>query len=260
MLAQSRESCLPREWLIIGACFIGTLVVFGISYSFGVFFDRILAEFHRSRGTTSLVFSIHTFVLYFGAVIVGLLVEKYGPRHLLLFGTFLLGAGLFAAGQSQSLSQVIAFYSIVASFGLSNIYVVSYTTVPKWFDKRRGFATGIATSGLGVGMLFISPASAKLISLFGWRTAFLVLSISVIIPLSIAALMISSPPNTESNLTARPGRGQLNKQSSQPQRILSIIRTRPFVLLFIGWVFIYSTLYVVFSQLVVYVSGIGLPQ
>lgn len=87
-------SDLYYGWVVVAACFLGTFAVFGLSYSFSVFFEQMLEEFDYSRGITSVAFGVQTVTLYIGAVFVGVLVDRYGTRRLMLSGTVLLCLGL----------------------------------------------------------------------------------------------------------------------------------------------------------------------
>lgn len=86
----AHEGRIYYGWVVVGACFLGSFVVFGLSYSFGVFFERMLAEFGRSRGVTSVAFGAQALMLYLGAVVIGVLVDRYGTRRMLAVGAAVL--------------------------------------------------------------------------------------------------------------------------------------------------------------------------
>lgn len=112
-------------------------VVFGLSYSFGVFFERMLAEFGRSRGATSVTFGAQSLMLYLGAVGIGMLVDRYGTRRMLAVGAAVLSFGLVWTSRVESLLTLVVAYGVVTGLGLSVVFVVSYATVPRWFDRRQ---------------------------------------------------------------------------------------------------------------------------
>ncbi|MFC7008340.1 hypothetical protein [Halalkalicoccus salilacus] len=80
------EERIYYGWVVVGACFLGSFVVFGLSYSFGVFFEAILTEFGHPRGVTSVAFGVQSLMLYLGAVGIGVLVDRYGTRRMLALG------------------------------------------------------------------------------------------------------------------------------------------------------------------------------
>ncbi|WP_129113472.1 MFS transporter [Halegenticoccus tardaugens] len=266
MYPWTRRSDVYYGWFVVGACFLGSLVVFGLSYSFGVFFDRMLVEFGRSRGETSLVFGVQTFVMYFGAAVIGGFVDRYGTRRLLLCGMGFLGGGLAGVAVSTSFSQVVFFYGVVASIGLSVIYVVAFATVPRWFGRRRGFAGGVASSGTGVGMLLATPAASVFVAAVGWRRTYALFLVVSFALLAVAVSFIAdSPRRLDIDATREFPDGLVADRRAvswrtQLREAVAVARTPSFLLVFLGWVCIYATLYVVFAHLVVYTAGVGMAR
>lgn len=246
-------------WGVVGACFIGSMVTYGISYSFGVFFDPIAETFDASRGNTSLIFSIHTFVMYGSAVVVGVLIDRYGVRNLTVLGAGLIGSGLGLSSQVTSLFGLIMTYGVIVSAGLGIIYIISYATIPRWFERRRGLAGGIASSGLGVGVLVIAPGAAILIGFFGWRTAYLLVAVVMTFLLLVVALLIADEPEKNEVIENEFILDQsTNLENSFLTEAKHALLTPSFQLLLIGWILIYSTLFAVFVNLPVHTGDIGL--
>lgn len=250
-------------WIVVFACFLGTFVVFGLSYSFGVFFERMIDEFGYSRGATSLAFGVQTLSLYVGASVIGAFVDRYGTRRMLVVGTVLLCAGLLLTSQSTSLVTLVFAYGIVMGLGMSVVYVVSYATVPRWFDRRQGFAAGVASAGLGVGMLVVAPGASWLVDIVGWRDAFLVLTAGTAVLLALMTLLIRDDPATAGRnpptdeFERQPDSEDARSWREQYEAVRTIALKPSFLLLFGGWVLIYTTLYVVFAHLVVHGVDLG---
>ncbi len=251
-------------WIVVLACFLGTFVVFGLSYSFGVFLDRMLEEFGRSRGATTVAFGVQTLLIYVGAVAVGVFVDRHGARRTLLAAAVIVPLGLVLTSRATSLLAVVVAFGVVTGFGLSLVYVVSYATVPRWFDRRLGLAGGVASSGLGVGMLVVAPASSRLIDRVGWRTAFLLLAGVAAVVLVVAAFLIRDEPAPESAPASEFPDGFDGAASHSLRATLThlsaVARSGPFLLVVVGWVLIYATLYVVFVHLVVHATDVGLTR
>ncbi|WP_227377880.1 MFS transporter [Haladaptatus halobius] len=266
MYSRITQSDVYYGWFVVGACFLGSLVVFGISYSFGVFFDRMLIEFGRSRGETSLVFGVQTFVMYVGAAVIGGFVDRYGTRRLLLGAMGLLAVGLGGVALSTSFVQVMLFYGVVTSLGLSIVYVVAFATVPRWFGRRRGFAGGLASAGTGVGMLLATPAASTLIVAIGWRSTYALFLIVALALLAIAVTVIAGDPHQlDIDATGEFPDGLVTERRmtswrDQLRETVGVARTPSFLLVLLGWVGIYATLYVVFAHLVVYTTDAGMGR
>ncbi|MDL5361104.1 MFS transporter [Halalkalicoccus sp. NIPERK01] len=251
-------------WVVVAACFLGSFVVFGLSYSFGVFFEPILEEFGRSRGVTSVAFGVQSLMLYLGAVAIGVLVDRYGTRRMLAVGTVVLGLGLAGTSQARSLPALVFTYGVVTGLGMSVLFVVSYATVPRWFDRRQGLAGGLASAGLGMGMVVVAPAADALIVRLGWRSALLVLAACSVALLVVATAAIRDEPAPEQvpdrefagGFDASP-RVDLHERLAE---VRTIARSPAFLAQFVGWLLIYTTLYVVLSHLVVHIVDLGLSR
>jgi OFA family oxalate/formate antiporter-like MFS transporter len=247
-------------WVVVAACFTAAFVVFGIAYSFGVFFTEMLAAFGRSRGATSFVFSVHTLVMYTGAALVGSLVVSVGVRRSMAVGTVLYAAGLLATTRAGSVPALYVTYGVVTALGMGTLFVVAYGTVPRWFDRRRGLAMGITTVGIGAGMVVVPAVSQRLITLVGWRTAFLALVGPFTLFLLGATYVIRDhPDDVGADVTREFTDGQpAPPAESQRDAVRAFLGQPAFALLFVGWVLVFATLYVLFGHVAAYTSDIGL--
>jgi OFA family oxalate/formate antiporter-like MFS transporter len=160
---------------VVAAAFTVTFVGFGSAYTFSAFLEPLQRDFAASRGSVSLVFSLAGF-LYFGfGFVSGPLADRWGSRRLAVAGMILTGVGLAVASMARSLTEVYVAYALGVGLGVGCSYVPAVGAVQRWFARRRGFASGLAVSGIGVGTLVMPPLTAFLISTLGWRGAYLVL-------------------------------------------------------------------------------------
>ena len=81
----------------------------------------------------------------------------------------LTGIGLAAASIARTLPEVYLAYGLGVGVGVGLAYVPAVGAVQRWFIERRGFAGGLAVSGIGVGTLVVPPVAAFLIERVGWR-------------------------------------------------------------------------------------------
>src|SRR5436309_3443452 len=162
------DSRIFRGWFVVAGAFAITFVGFGCAYTFSAFLESLQRDFGASRGSVSLVFSLAGF-LYFGlGVVSGPLADRFGSRSLAVIGMILAGFGLAAAGMARSLIEVYAAYGLGVGVGVGCAYVPAVGAVQRWFVKRRGFASGLAVSGIGVGTLVMPPLATLLINALGW--------------------------------------------------------------------------------------------
>lgn len=251
-------------WVVVVACFFATGVVFGMTYSFGVFLDPLASTFHASTARTSLVFGVQLFVLYTAAAPMGSLVEWLGPRRGLVLAAALLGGGMVAGSQADSLLVLGLTYSIVTGVGMSLAFVVGYATPPQWFQRRRGMATALASAGLGVGMVVVSPTASLLVTRIGWRGAFPLLGVGLALTLLLAALLIADDPaHVDADIDAEFPDGSLKSDDGwrgQLRIAREAARNRAFLLLFGGYVLMYATLYVLLNHVVNYAAEQGVRE
>lgn len=196
MIAGSAPSS-PRifyGWFVVAAAFAVTFLGFGNAYTFSAFAGSLQKDFAASRGSVSLVFSLAGF-LYFGLGIVsGPLADRWGSRRLAVTGMVLTGMGLAAASTARSLVEVYAAYGLGIGLGVGCSYVPAVGAVQRWFVRRRGLASGLAVSGIGVGTLVMPPLASFLITAVGWREAYLVLGGLAAAVGAGMALMIENDP------------------------------------------------------------------
>src|SRR6202000_3161529 len=166
---------------LVLAAFAVTLVGFGSAYTFSAFLEQLERDFGASRGSVSLVFSLAGF-LYFGlGIISGPLADRFGARRIVVTGMVLLGVGLALASLARSLFEGYAAYNLGVGLGVGCAYVPAIGAVQRWFVRRRGFASGLAVSGIGVGTLVMPPLASLLIGRFGWRAAYLALGVLALV-------------------------------------------------------------------------------
>ena len=248
-MAESR-----RGWYVVAGTFFILTMGFGSAYSFGTFFTPLQAEFGASRGAVSVAFAVAILVLFSVGPVSGTVADRLGPRALVAGGTALVGVGLMAASMGQSLWQVQGAFAVCIGGGVGLAYVPAVGTVQKWFDLRRGLASGIAVSGIGAGTLAVPPLSAWMIAELDWRTAFLVMGAMVVVAGGAAGLVVTSPaPN--------PAAGKAAGGETLGIPLDRAVRSRPFLLLFLGFLFASFGQFTPIAHLVPYAEDQGIsPQ
>ena len=248
-------------WFVVAAVFAITFVGFGNAYSFGAFLPSLQHDFSASRGSVSLVFSLAGF-FYFGlGVISGPLADRWGCRPLAVTGMVLVAIGLALASVARSLTEVYAAYGLGVGLGIGCAYAPAVAAVQRWFNRRRGFASGLAVSGIGVGTLVAPPAVAFLIEHLGWRGTYLALGIFTLVVGAGMASLIEDDPRGR-GLAAD---GETLSSDARPAPVAkagvrSVVTSPRFIGLY-GACFICSFgLFVPFVHLVPYALDHGIPQ
>ena len=233
-------------WVIVGVSFVNLAIVFGIWYSFSVFFVAVLQEFGWSRAATAGVFSSFMLVHSLAAVLIGALLDRLGPRIVFPAAACVVALGLLATSRMTALWQFYLWYGVFTPVGVCAIGFIAHSMVlPKWFQRKRGLAIGIAMAGVGLGMQIFVPATQLVISGHGWRSAYVALAVlilAVLIPMNLLLQrrdpqsLGEEPDGIQSNATAaaRPRKtGGLKAPSLKPVAgtLREAVRTRPFWLL-----------------------------
>ena len=160
-------------WIIVAVALISMAFWFGIRSSFSVFYVALLEDFAWSRGETAGVQSMALITYTILAPLVGGLIDRFGPRRIVVTGILVLASGLVLCAFVKTLIQFYLYYGVVMSAGVTCISIVSYSPIlANWFEKKRGLASGIAVSGIGVGTFSLVPLSQHFIELWGWRITF----------------------------------------------------------------------------------------
>lgn len=176
-------------WIIVALSFVNLGVIFGIWYSFSVFFVAVIEDFHWSRAATSGVFSCFMLVHSFAALPMGTVMDRFGPRRVIPAAALVVALGLAASSRITTLWEFYLWFGVVTAIGVCAIGFIAHGIIlPRWFQRKRGLAIGIAMSGIGLGMQIIIPLCHYLITLFGWRTAYLILAagtLAILVPLNV---------------------------------------------------------------------------
>ena len=164
-------------WVVVAVSFFTLFFTLGIRYSFSVYYIAILAEYGWGRAETAGAFSLAMIFHAMFAPITGTLVDRLGPRKLFPLGATLLFFGLLAAGQISAKWHLYLFFGVFMAIGINTLsYAPHMSIIPRWFIRKRGLASGVVASGIGLGTLVLVPFNEFLIDALGWRSAFLVLA------------------------------------------------------------------------------------
>jgi len=154
----------------------------GIRASFSVYYVALLEDYAWSRSGSAGVQSIALLTYTLLAPLVGGLIDRFGPRRVIIPGILVLSLGLVLCSTIDTLGQFYLLYGMVTGAGITCIGIVTYSSIlAHWFEKKRGLASGIAVSGMGIGTFVLVPLSQSFISMWGWRTAFIITGALVLI-------------------------------------------------------------------------------
>jgi MFS family permease len=232
-------------WIVVGVAFTVMFVNYGVRATQTVVIKNIADELGIGRGAASLPFTVCIFIYAFLAPVTGRLVDRYGPRWVMIGGALIAGLGLWLCSRADNLFALVIFFGVIFGLGGNGIGLVpSNTSVAVWFRRRLGLALGIATMGIGFGIMIL-PRLTKLVeSQWGWRTSFQFLgyvALALAVPVFFLLRGKKTPAYDE-------GEGSGEEQcevvvASGGLTLRQALRTSSFWLLFAGFVLIVIAVY-----------------
>jgi MFS family permease len=182
-----------RRWLIVAALFTVTYGVSTPLAAYGVFLPVFAETFAWSRGAISTALSMNLLLGGVAGFAIGALADRHGPRVMLVVTVILAGCAFALVSTVHALWQLYLLVGVLGGIGMSSFYLLSTTTVTRWFDEHRGLALGLVLVGFNLGYITAGPLSAWLIARVGWRAAYAVLGITCGLVTMLAALTVRLP-------------------------------------------------------------------
>src|SRR5262249_40587965 len=187
------------------ASFVTFTVSAACMQSYTVFLVAFIEEFGWSRAESSVAYSVSQMISGATAPLVGVLVDRLGPRGLGAIGGGLPALGLFVSSYVDALWQLILLYGIVMTLGANCLgLVVFIPMLSRRFVHNRGTAVAIVQSANGFARAFSAPLAQVLITGLGWRGAYLAQSAfmaAAVLPLA-ALFRGTEPPRTAASQAA----------------------------------------------------------
>ena len=188
-----------RGWTIVATTFMTLVVLYGAWYSYSVFLVALLREFGWKRSLVSGAFSVFVLVQGLCAPVVGWLLRVAGPRRPILAGALVMGAGLCLTAQTTEWWHLYLAFGGVAAIGMSLAgWIPAVVLIRGWFPDRVATMIGVASAGIGVGILGLVPLAQFFIDRVGWRWAYRILAgliVGWVIPATLG--LVRDPPPVE---------------------------------------------------------------
>ncbi|XP_021361155.1 monocarboxylate transporter 12-like [Mizuhopecten yessoensis] len=163
-------------WVVLGASF-GAMVVNGcLGQGIGVVHLALLENFNENNMRTSLAGSLFAATQSCGGVFAGLVLKKYSCRVATIAGSLVMTAGFVCCAFLDSLDLVILFYGGIAGIGAGLTYTTGIVVIGFNFEEKLNLASGVALSGVGMGVLGLSPVIQEMREIFGNKGFFFILA------------------------------------------------------------------------------------
>ncbi|MBI2322748.1 MAG: MFS transporter [Chloroflexi bacterium] len=252
------------RWGILAACFCVVGFVGSVWYSFQVFFAALTREFGWTRAEGALGFSLFVMVYGLMSPFIGGLLDRFGPRRVMLIGALLLASGFAASSQLTTLWQFYLYFGVLTSVGFGACgWMATVTVLQTWFKRRLATATGIVSAGVGLGIQVLVPLEQRLIETFGWRQTYLLLAAATLLVVVPLAFVMRRGPAAEppQRPPAAAAPGPAPASPGQPEATWTLRRavgTRRFWLFWLALLLLSGSVQPLLAHQVVYMMDAGI--
>ncbi len=211
-------------WYIVVGAFLVTGMNYGARYCFGVFLKPMAAEFDLSRSVISMAAAINMLVYSSCAIFVGRMLDRIAPRWIITAGALIAASGYLITGFVKTPLGLYLSYGLMVGLGSAGMGVVACSSsVSKWFVKKRGLAIGIASMGISLGTVLLTPLAGYIVQSFNWRFGLAALSLlTLALGISVAQTLMRKKNPEDHGLLPDGDDRFISHQSSSPLEIHKI--------------------------------------
>jgi MFS transporter, OFA family, oxalate/formate antiporter len=229
------------RWLQLLMGIICMAMIANLQYGWTLFVNPIADKYGWTKAAIQVAFTIFVLTETWLVPIEGYIVDRFGPRPVVLVGGLLCGIGWILNSMADSL-VLLYIAAAVSGIGAGAVYGTCVGNALKWFPDRRGLAAGLTAAGFGAGSaLTILPISA-IIKSSGYEAAFLYFGIGQGLVVLVLALFLTDPRHVRSAALARkastPSSAAAVSQSRADFRPLEILRKPVFWVMYAMFVMV----------------------
>jgi OFA family oxalate/formate antiporter-like MFS transporter len=188
----ARQGHHINRWLQLFLGIVCMAMIANLQYGWTLFVNPMDAKYHWGRTAIQVAFSIFVITETWLVPIEGYLVDRFGPRPVVLAGGVLVGIAWVMNAYADSLA-LLYIAAAIGGIGAGAVYGTCVGNALKWFPDRRGLAAGLTAAGFGMGSaLTIIPIQA-IIKSSGYETAFLYFGIGQGLIVFLLAFGLAAP-------------------------------------------------------------------
>jgi MFS family permease len=207
------------RWVIVAAgAFMGCVAI-GAIFSLPVFLQPMSEATGWSRTEISLAMTLDFLAMGVASFGWGMLMDRIGPRSVLLAGSSILGLGLVLASRADTVEAFQLRYGVLVGIGGGAVFAPLIATVTGWFDRHRSLAVSLVSAGMGTAPMTVAPIAAYLVSIYDWRFSQLLIGLAVWALLLPAAFLVRRAPTLTGDAATR--------RAAEPQMTARAALTSP---------------------------------
>ena len=194
-------------WVIVAIVTTATALVLGARFSTGMFLPFLPESFDTSAASISAAVALSMLVAAAVQPLIGIMLDRFGGKLVVSIGLACAGLALCMTALANAFWQVVLLMGLVTSIGYAALSPVSATTiVSAWFDKNRGTALGVATSGTKAAMIGLPWAIAALMVLYDWRVAMFAVGAAILALVPAVLLFLRPEPGVRAGRRSEPAK------------------------------------------------------
>jgi OFA family oxalate/formate antiporter-like MFS transporter len=228
---QSSTSPLANPWVQLFLGVICMASVANLQYGWTLFVNPIDAKYHWGRSAIQVAFTIFVLIETWLVPVEGYLVDKFGPKWVVLGGGILVGLAWTMNSLASSL-PILYFAAAIGGVGTGCVYGTCVGNALKWFPGRRGLAAGITASGFGAGAALTIVPILHMINSSGYEQAFLFFGLLQGGIVFVVSWMLLAPPQQIIAAKVKPN------QTAHGYTPAEVLRSPVFYLLYLMFVLI----------------------
>src|SRR3989449_10454180 len=148
------------------------VAVANYQYGWTLFVPPLVKHFKVETAAIQITFTVFVLLETWLVPFEGWLVDKFGPKLLVMIAGALAGIGWFESGRAETLSGLYLSYAL-SGIGAGIVYGTAVGSALKWFPDHRGLAAGLTAAGFGAGSAFTVAPIANMINAAGYQHAFI---------------------------------------------------------------------------------------
>jgi MFS family permease len=242
------------SWVVAGVALATMLMAFGTVWITAVALTDIAAEVGGTRSIPALASSLAWLGSGVGGILMGQIAERVGTRWTVIAGALMVALGLVVSTLGSPWPLWVGHGLFIGLVGLGGINAPLYVYVSRWFDRRRGSALALISSGSYLAGAIWPPIFERVIASIGWRETMLWYAlIEVLVILPLAVIYFKPPPEAVHTPAARGA-------TAKPERVLGWPPNLVFALLCVGGVLCCVPMAMPQGHLVAFCGDLGLSR
>ena len=189
------QSPVGNPWMQLIIGIVCMVMIANLQYGWTLFVGPIDAKFHWGKASIQVAFTVFVLLETWLVPVEGYLVDRFGPRWIVVIGGLLCGIAWALNSIADSL-PMFYFAAAIGGIGAGGVYGTCIGNAVRWFPGRRGLAAGLTAAGFGAGSALTIIPIANMIKADGYQQTFLTFGILQGLVVFILGFLILVPPKS----------------------------------------------------------------